>query len=139
MFFSPNTTVAIPCSGRLPLTEAIASGLPWNLLAAAVEGHRSCSNEEDRAVATDNIMDNDYYNGEETIQQGPLQSLWDAAPDAMEQNDLVTGLRPFTLAATMQHQQQTNSMKEGSQICCKSTPYIPSSYWILPAFVTDHK
>jgi hypothetical protein len=54
-------TVASPCSGRLPLTEAIASGLPWNLLAAAVEGHRACSNEEDRAVATDNIMDNYYY------------------------------------------------------------------------------
>jgi hypothetical protein len=104
---NPRTaTVAIPCSGRLPLTEAIASGLPWNLEAA--EGHRA-SNEEDRA-STDNInMDNNYYGGE-TI-QGPLQSLRDAAPDVMDQNDPVTGLRPFMLAATVQ---QTNPKKEGS-------------------------
>jgi hypothetical protein len=65
----------MPGSHRLPLTEAIDSGLLW---------HNKTQDDEDDDDA------------------GPLQVLWNAAPDALYESDPVTGLKPFMLAATKQ-------------------------------------
>lgn len=80
------TTAArrLPHSRRLPLTEAIASGLSWHC-------HTSSSAE---SASEGNAAEKSDYSIE-----GPLQNLLKAYPEALEERDPVTGLYPALLAA----------------------------------------
>jgi hypothetical protein len=77
----PSTAMrCIPGTNRLPLTEGIDSGLSWHI-----------------AV------------NEEVVEEGPLQALWKAAPDALYEKDPVSGLWPFLLAASVQYEETFSS------------------------------
>lgn len=74
--------------GRLPLVQAIASGWWWHTTTTTT----TCSSSSS-STATTNLMDHT------TTNKGPIQWLYQAAPEALSQIDPVTGLYPVLLAA----------------------------------------
>lgn len=105
--FTTDTSDLVKKQWRTPLCHAIASGLWWSSACESIE-------------KTEGVDD----------ASGPLCSIWKCAPEALESRDLITGLYPFMVAATVTYNK--NLVESGTCVESKlSTLQMGNIYGLL--------
>jgi ankyrin repeat protein len=99
---SSTAACRVPDSQRLPLTEAIASGISWH--SSALPPAESTT---EHATEKPN-----------SSLKGPLQHLLKAYPQALEERDPVTGLYPSLLAAASAHGETADDKDQLDTVYC---------------------
>jgi hypothetical protein len=92
-------------SWRNPLCHAIESGFSWHIM--------SISNANSSSKSTFRYADSP------EAHVGPLQHLWKYAPEALGARDMISGLYPFMLAATVAERNDAKDVTPSNWNCPK--------------------